>query len=1203
LPYNGVGLNNCGGGNDITSSNSSVCGSASYYGGEDNVIVFQPASSGNISINLTSTSSWVGIMLYQGCPTAGGTCVAFSQSSSGNQAIGCAFVTAGVTYYLVVDSYPLPNCHTSYNLTISAPSGGIPAGTTCGNAVQMTMPYSVTGESTLCYGNDYTNASAGSCGTLYESGEDKVYTFTTTGADCFSLTLSNTSTSSVGFQVYSACPGTGTGICVASGGGASLGTLSASFSVPSAGTYFLVIDTWASPSFVNYDLELVSLGGAPNNDAVCNAIPMTVGIASVGDNQCSGNSGEPAIPGAWSVGTYNTVWFSFVATSTSMKVKALPGTLFDPQIAVYSGASCSSLNSPEMAANNNTGSCGSTTDYSGEVTITTVVGQTYWVRVDGAASATGSFQVVAIDNPGTYPAIQGQDCSLPNPVCNSVMSISNPGYAGLGNTCDFGSGYCLASGERNVVWYTIPISGGTSGTSTGTLSFNIVPNDFNYVTEDETDYDFAIWKVGSTVSGEVLGADFFSCSQISSGTAPPVACNYSFLGVTGLGTGGNAPTSLPTTVCPTCPGGYNPSGSYGGAYEPTINTVSGDVYVLAVSNFSNSTSGFRIEYTTTGTAGIDFAAAAATGGVIWTGGDALAPTAWNDNDNWGGCVSPACGRDATIASFSNQPVLLTGTTYFTKDVTIQPGATLTLQANSILEVCGDFTNYGSINADPSSTIIMVGGSDQTMLGSFVGSNRLGNFTITKGAATGMVTIMNDLDIGGTFTTSNTTSIFNSNQKHVSVAGNFLNNNGNSTYTNTGTTGTLEFNGTSLQNYNQGGSQLDLNNVIMNSTGGLGNGANLLTNMHIKSVTGTLTLTLGTITTGANRVDVANSAVGSVSVGNTASFVDGNLRRSTLGTGTYNWPVGNVAKGYQRALTTFASNANPHIDARFDSWPGGLPIQGGSDCATTFSMDAMNNGYWTLTGDGSAATYNMSLFPLNVTNAATGWTIMKQATYALTGWTLNGVCAASTVAQINRNSMTNFSVFGIAQSPSPLPIELLYFDGEIVGEDNLLTWATVTEQNNDYFTLERSRNGFDFEVMGTIAGAGTSTNTLHYNQFDYDPFAGTSYYRLKQTDFDGQYIYSQTIALNRGMQEAVLSDLFPNPANNSVNFELNTPKSGTVNVEMFDNTGRLIATQTYEAHVGSNNFNIDISQFARGVYSTVIRFEHLVNPEIKQLIKQ
>jgi hypothetical protein len=189
------------------------------------------------------------------------------------------------------------------------------------------------------------------------------------------------------------------------------------------------------------------------------------------------------------------------------------------------------------------------------------------------------------------------------------------------------------------------------------------------------------------------------------------------------------------------------------------------------------------------------------------------------------------------------------------------------------------------------------------------------------------------------------------------------------------------------------------------------------------------------------------------------------------------------------------------------------------------------------------------------------------------------------------------------TPNPLPIGLLQFEGKINDEDNLLTWATVSEQNNDHFTLERSRNGYDFEILGNVAGAGTSTSVLFYSLFDYDPFPGTSYYRLKQTDYDGQYFYSQIIALNRGMEEAILSDLFPNPANNSVNFELNTPKSGTVNVEMFDNTGRLIATQTYEAHVGSNNFNIDISQFARGVYSTVIRFEHLESLEIKQLIKQ
>lgn len=425
LPITNVTLNNQGGGNDITASNVQVCGSSSYYGGEDNVIVFKPTTSGNISISLTSSSSWVGIMLYQGCPTGGGTCVAFSQSSSGNQSIGCANVIANQTYYLVVDTYPAPNNIPSYVLNITAPTSGTPAGTTCSNAVPMTLPYTATGQTTLCYGNDYSNASSGSCGTLYESGEDKVYSFTSTGADCFSLTISNASTSQVGYQVYSGCPGSG-GTCVASGGGATSGVLTGNFSVSAAGTYFLVVDTYANPSFVNYDIQLSSLGGAPSNDLPCNAQSLTVGVVASGDNQCSSSGSEPDVPTGWTTGNLNTVWYSFVATTTSMKVKVTPGTLTDPQIAVYSGG----CGSPTfILANQNTGSCGSTTDYSGEVSLTGLsIGTTYLVRIDGANNLTGTFQVVAIDASMTYPPVQGQDCGSPNPVCNSLMSISNPGF-------------------------------------------------------------------------------------------------------------------------------------------------------------------------------------------------------------------------------------------------------------------------------------------------------------------------------------------------------------------------------------------------------------------------------------------------------------------------------------------------------------------------------------------------------------------------------------------------------------------------------------------------------------------------------------------------------------------------------------------------------------------------------------------------------
>src|SRR4030095_16934596 len=160
----------------------------------------------------------------------------------------------------------------------------------------------------------------------------------------------------------------------------------------------------------------------------------------------------------------------------------------------------------------------------------------------------------------------GQECSSPNPVCNQTIEVGNPGFQAYGNVCDFGvtPGNCLQSGERGSAWYEIDIN------DTGSLIFDIVPNDYDGVVSNETDYDFAIWKIAGT--GAV------TCAQIAAGTAAPVKCNYSYLGVTGLGTGGDAPS------------GY--SASYDAAYEaPITSLTAGSAYLLVVSNYSNSTSG------------------------------------------------------------------------------------------------------------------------------------------------------------------------------------------------------------------------------------------------------------------------------------------------------------------------------------------------------------------------------------------------------------------------------------------------------------------------------------------------------------------------------------------------------------------------------------------------------------------------------------
>ena len=134
LPYSTTGQTTCGSGNNVTSTNVvSVCGSTSYYGAEDRTYIFTPTVTGMHTILLTTaTDDDAGIMLYQGCPfTAGSSCIANAQSTTGLTRTLTPTLTSGITYYLVVDNYPAPACIGTYSLTIDppatcpAPSGGV----------------------------------------------------------------------------------------------------------------------------------------------------------------------------------------------------------------------------------------------------------------------------------------------------------------------------------------------------------------------------------------------------------------------------------------------------------------------------------------------------------------------------------------------------------------------------------------------------------------------------------------------------------------------------------------------------------------------------------------------------------------------------------------------------------------------------------------------------------------------------------------------------------------------------------------------------------------------------------------------------------------------------------------------------------------------------------------------------------------------
>lgn len=98
-------------------------------------------------------------------------------------------------------------------------------------------------------------------------------------------------------------------------------------------------------------------------------------------------------------------------------------------------------------------------------------------------------------------------------------------------------------------------------------------------------------------------------------------------------------------------------------------------------------------------------------------------------------------------------------------------------------------------------------------------------------------------------------------------------------------------------------------------------------------------------------------------------------------------------------------------------------------------------------------------------------------------------------------------------PVNLPIELLYFKGSVYNSDNILHWSTASEDNNDYFTIEKTKDGIDWEIVTRESGAGNSSNQLYYSSVDENVESIINYYRLKQTDYDGRFKYSDIISID------------------------------------------------------------------------------------------
>ncbi len=163
----------------------------------------------------------------------------------------------------------------------------------------------------------------------------------------------------------------------------------------------------------------------------------------------------------------------------------------------------------------------------------------------------------------------------------------------------------------------------------------------------------------------------------------------------------------------------------------------------------------------------------------------------------------------------------------------------------------------------------------------------------------------------------------------------------------------------------------------------------------------------------------------------------------------------------------------------------------------------------------------------------------------------------------------------------LPVELLSFVARAVdNQKTLLEWETASELNNDYFEIQRSSDGRNFEVIGEASGAGTTAEIQGYVYWDEQPLIGRNYYRLRQVDFDGSFEYSKTRTVAFKSEENFGIAAFPNPAINVLNVTLDNSATAVKEMVIYDVSGKVITQFSVEK---GERYEVNVGDFPSGIY--------------------
>jgi hypothetical protein len=445
---------------------------------------------------------------------------------------------------------------------------------------------------------------------------------------------------------------------------------------------------------------------------------------------------------------------------------------------------------------------------------------------------------------------------------------------------------------------------------------------------------------------------------------------------------------------------------------------------------------------------------------------------------------------------------------------------------------------------------------------------------------------------------------------ITLLGNWINNAANVAFSNDGVTVNLSgaaqsiggSNSTTFFNLNLLGSGTKTLNV--NTTAG-----------GIATLTGVLAVGARTLDLNSRTLTVTNPAAGGITYGagmiqsetNTAinpSIVQWNMGTNT---GAHVYPFG--AGGTQIPFTfnkTTASAANIAVSTRSTAASNNLPWAGTSNVAAVSIMESNAGTYyadasipsvvdrwWDITT--SAAVTGDLVFSYrgseNTTTSNPTGTLQAQH-WNGTSWDApvgSGVGVVAGVGSVAVTGASTFSPWIISSILIPLPIELMRFEGSCEKNGALLKWTTAAELNNKYFIIERSMDGTYFTEIAqvpTLAPNGNSTQLLNYTFNDAHPFKGFGYYRLKQTDVNGNAVTMKVIEVKNCTGAGETIDVY-NQGDKDFTLMISGDEDTYCGLEVHNALGQLIYTTKVEAQAGINHFDFPMPWVDAGMYFVTV----------------